>query len=890
VRDPLVGFIRNTHQLVALAESNKARLALVDLAEARHGGWALEKVAANVIATRFNLERLRGEILDAMTDGKSQDEADAIEAQMDAVDLDMLVTLFAPALMPHGDTGIVTVIRDGKREWYEVHDIGLWEALTEARRGAGAQTIIGKLFFGLAHLLRTTATAPLSFTQRNIIRDTLDAKTKAQYNHRWIDTFKAAGFIIRNDESWQLFRASRAGQATLVASDRDYAREQLRRLGRSKLRTILDYTVLHPFDGLRALGELSENSTRLQAFRKSGGLEYTEDGQMRGSVAARESTQDFSKLGSTVRRVNRYVAFFGPMVGGWTRIGQQLREHPGQYAWRAFKIGILPGLLLWAINHDDERYKELPPWAKRAFWHVPIPGMPGHFVWIPRPFDLDHVGHALESYLSWAVDNDKAALNRLPFRNKKDAWELLTQLIPTGALSPLEAFYNYSAHFRRHIVSPFDTKLELDLQYNRWTSEFSKRVGPKIGLAPAQLDHIIYGYTSGIGREALAVLDVALGKNAPARPISQWPLIGGIVRGETAISGNSASVGEFYDRLEELEGKKASARRYAQAGDLARARSLVADYPNLQGELKRLHKARERMTDLRHGIDAIYRAGPDKMTPAQKRERLDEAWFTITQVARLALGKQPLPPRNAASPLPTVKQLGEQLQGAATAPKVMRQTEDFARYRGNADGTWQERAVLPDEILALKRAPGTKAALEEIRDYFKAGNSTNDLFREVMGQYRAEGTEFDVPPVIQPSVFQPDPLVIGSPWLAKLARTIIDLDPVAKESISKVTLGPTRASIDETLEQFPSGRLGNDGWGHLPGNNLLGVYARRVEQDIALNPRLLEDTDKLFDVLVHEVAHAAGHDEAGADGVERVLWKKQRHPFKTSPIPGAAVR
>jgi hypothetical protein len=85
----------------------------------------------------------------------------------------------------------------------------------------------------------------------------------------------------------------------------------------------------------------------------------------------------------------------------------------------------------------------------------------------------------------------------------------------------VEVATNYDTFRDRAIVNPADTNLDTALQYNRWTSDLAKYVGPKIGIAPAKLDHLIYGYGAGLAAGAVQAVDKVAGARAWSRSRSR---------------------------------------------------------------------------------------------------------------------------------------------------------------------------------------------------------------------------------------------------------------------------------------------------------------------------------------------------------------------------------
>lgn len=669
IQDPYITAIRNTHAIVRLAELNASLDQLANLADRTPGGGrVMERIDPNQIATRFNVAQVQQDVLAAL------EQAGAIIELPNAglKDVDARVTVFTPAVIAMGDTGVITILRDGERIWYHVHDKAIWELI--ATKQIAAAGIWLRVLKAGASSLRRLAVATLGFSERNLIRDHIDAKTKADYRHTFIDTLAAAGAIVRNTDSWQRFKASKAAHSALVSPSVDIAKQQIRQLGHGPIRHMLDRTVLHPLEALEALATLSDSAPRLQAFTKVLAREVREgtpgeEAMVRAAITARQITQDFNRMGAAVREANQYIPFLGARIGGLTRAAQALKDDPVRYASKAFAYGIMPGLLLWFLNKDDEEYEEVKGWAKRMFWHVPIPGSRERtgrqeYLWLPRPWDVGDIGNWLETYLDWAVQDDPDAIARLPWQSKKEAWEILLTLLPHAALPPTEILANYDFFRNRNIVSPYDTGLPLEQQYSRWTSEVGKFVGPKIGLAPAHFDHLVYGFTGGYGRGVVDLADAAIDTasgSAIVRPSRTWsavPGVGTFYRGDVLSSG-AQSFDTLYRRLEELDALNRGLRRYVRERRVDDARRVLDTYEPLifdarpvkapkslqfQAERQRLRRAATVLSELRRDVvQPIF--NNMTITPDQKRRQLDRAQQRMVAVARAALRRRPLPAR-----------------------------------------------------------------------------------------------------------------------------------------------------------------------------------------------------------------------------------------------------
>ena len=80
-------------------------------------------------------------------------------------------------------------------------------------------------------------------------------------------------------------------------------------------------------------------------------------------------------------------------------------------AWlKATMLVTVPSVLLWALNHDDDWYKEQPIWLKNNFWLFTIDhGKTIHK--LPKPYEIGLTYASLpERFLDWRVDKDPKAM------------------------------------------------------------------------------------------------------------------------------------------------------------------------------------------------------------------------------------------------------------------------------------------------------------------------------------------------------------------------------------------------------------------------------------------------------------------------------------------------
>lgn len=666
--DPIVTLIEDEFMAVAMATENKFLNELFELADTKGGGAWLEILAPQKAPITFNLQQAKEAVVKAMSDAGVEIEDSVL---LDEKFLDQMVTVWTPQKTTiNGKHYVTRLLPDGTRQWGEVHDRGLWELL-DAHGVQTTSTAIKALGF-FARPIRATATLNIPWVLRNLGRDLFSAMLYSPGLFTPAATVRGLKSILREDEDWQLYLHSLAGQSTFNAQDRDVFKRELRRLSMGQLRRWADMTVMHPFDMLAALRELSEQATRvgaakiqLEAERKSEeGL--TEAGLRRVGVVGREVTQDFQKVGSAVRDFNRMSAFLAAGIGGWTRAAEEAKANPGRLATRLIPY-LAMAAALWLLTKDDDEYDAVPSSEKKIYHHIPIPNALrkegwGPFLRLPRPFEFGDIANIVEGYFDWMVKRDPQFAERLPKIAWDQAFNMLLSLAPDAFLPAAEVAANYDLYFEKAIFNPYETDIDKELQYTRWTTETAKGIGGILDIAPWKVDHMLSSYFTGVYRAAAGGAGRLLGNAGilppPPESVSGVPdaLEGVVVEARRAFYNGervgTADLDEFYDELQRLDGAAKSIRRYYLANRVAKAEeraaeeglSLTVDNKGvpvvMSARLRQLRQARQKLADLRGPIDETYKSRT--MTPADKRQRLNELTEDMVNLARTSLGKSEL--------------------------------------------------------------------------------------------------------------------------------------------------------------------------------------------------------------------------------------------------------
>ena len=657
ILDPIISTIEDTFEFVQRAEQNEAMRTLVEtLKDVEGSGQWLQSVPPDQNVTRVRASEVKDAYADALRDQGLEDEQ--IKAILEDPTLDRQFEIYRPALQATGPKRLMTYLdTKGDRKWVEVKSDELWGALNAMSPTTTSHVI--KALRGFASLARATATLNLPFMVRAVQRDVTQAAIYAPRGMTPADWVKGAKSAVQQDEDLQLYMFSGASQSNYIAIDVDLMKRAKRQASDRGIVNRLS-TVANPFELLRASREIAEIATRVGAGARHRRLWEAEGEVMdeamvqRLAYGMRNWTQNFQKQGTWLRDWNQISMFLTSRVGGWTLAAEQVARNPKQVLSRVAPL-VAASAALWYLHRDDDLYDEIPEHEKQLYWHIPLPQAArdaGYdpFVRIVKPFEWGDAVSQLEVGLdkAWGTgDNRKFAVEGMG----EAAWMLVDWLMPTAFLPVLEVGANYDFFRERNIVSPFDKGLEPELQYSQWTSETSKRLGKLMGYSPSKLDHIILGYTTGVGRMLLSASDTVVNRVAgeAPRPEPQIPFSDlGVKAFRTGLMSGRASIEDFYEEFDRIEGLAGSVRRYwngaefDEAEQVAKTNNLVVKVSGGKVEvsspmLSRMRTARRQMRDMRPYMDHVYNSF--EMTSVEKRARLNVVALDMVNLARMALNK-----------------------------------------------------------------------------------------------------------------------------------------------------------------------------------------------------------------------------------------------------------
>ncbi len=630
--NPLESIVKNTFAIISAADRNMVGVQLANLIDQSP---EIAEVFERVPTPMAKVAQVSAKSLGIDIEGLSE------------ADIDRVIDIFRPSFAVAGDQ--VTVLVNGKKQFYRT-DPFLRNALLNLNTTPSDMGIIGTILSAPAKWLRAGALLSPDFMVRNPARDQLTAFVYSKYGYLpGIDFTKGVAGMLGTSPEYQLYKISGAEHATLVSVDRDYLSQSFKSVLRQK--RVTKY-VKTPIELLQIGRDLTETATRLGAAKRAiaAGASGPEVG-----YTGRNISLDFEKAGSYARVINQYIPFFTAAIRGNAMMIEMFKSNPVRTSLRVFMGITLPSIALYMLNRDEEWYKETPQWQKDLFWLFPPPPGSDTPIRIPKPFELGILfGSTIERFLEYVDTQDISKLTGVA----KSVIEAGTPgFMPQVALPIIENLTNFS-FFRGQKIVP--TSREADppeLQYTQYTSQVSRKLGELLKFSPAKIDNLIAGWTGGLGRYAVDILDGLLKATGispdipePSRTLADTPVVKAfVVRSPIGSSGNT--VNEFYDLLEEYTEGEKFLKEMLERGAENRYEDFKGKHPELlffsdfdrdvfySASARYLRKVARELAEIRKKEDAVF-DDPD-MSPAEKRRIIDRMERLKTEVARRALALFP---------------------------------------------------------------------------------------------------------------------------------------------------------------------------------------------------------------------------------------------------------
>lgn len=531
-----------------------------------------------------------------------------------------------------------TVWQNGEQVVYRTTP-EIYDALTNNDAQTNRFTI--KMASSIAQTLRTGATISPSFIVRNLLRDTMSAtvNSKTGFYLPFVDNVRGAWKLHFDKEFSAEYHASGASMSTYMRADADSSRDLTKELLGHKydsypvvvkqVRQLISWA-WHKYE---KFGNLIEDSTRAGEFRRARkqGLSIDQAGQL-----AREITLDFSRHGKKGQIANKYIPFFNATIQGTDKFIRTFKDNPMRAILNTVIWIILPSLGLWAINHDDDWYKELDENTKYTNWAIPLPG--GTHLLIPKPQEVGILfGSGIEAVLNQMTGTDPHGMKEWA----RQYFDAMTPGVFPAIVRPLvEWLTDYSFWTGRHLIPAGLKNAPSEMQFTSYTSELAKAlgdtwiaknisIGERHGISPVAIDNWISGWFGSAGRFVANMLNDPIsyvrGNSRPSEPAKYWyemPVIGSFVR-------QNGQNSEYVNRMYEIQKDMNDDYERSDAGKQRKGKKSSSNKPK---ELKQIDTAVSSVSKLNKEIKAI-RNDPKK-DPGRKRQEIDQRRTKINDLAK----------------------------------------------------------------------------------------------------------------------------------------------------------------------------------------------------------------------------------------------------------------
>ena len=468
-----------------------------------------------------------------------------------------------------------------------------------------------------AQWLRTGSTMSPSFILRNLIRDTLFAGIASKNGFIPIyDSIRGMNALLNNQQLRSEFNASGVISSNFYGDGESVMRSLESMAGGKKWQELglLDIAkgIFHrPIEGLEWISNLAEAGTRMGEFMRA-----REKGKSVDQAAydAVEITLNFGRSGATGQQINRMVPFFNACIQGGDKLYRMYKADPRRTLLRIGTYIVLPSIVLWLWNHDEDWYKELDPNIKMTNWILP------NGIRIPKPQEAGILfGSGAEAMLDTANGQDPKAMANW---RSQVLDTLVPGVIPTLVLPLAEWITNYSFFRGKPVVSKSQERLPDELQYGPYTSEMSKALGdnPVMKLSPVKIDNLWRGYTGTMGMFLWQAPDLLIAekRNLPEKKLSEMAFARDFVVNDMNLT---RTMNDFYQLREE------AAKWQAGYGKKGKPTIAVSGVNTAASTISKLQKEIRDITT------------SSKYTPAQKRMLIDKNRAKQQKVAQLCLKK-----------------------------------------------------------------------------------------------------------------------------------------------------------------------------------------------------------------------------------------------------------
>lgn len=578
------------------------------------------------------------------------------------LDLEKTIDIFAPNNKIDRQNLITSFINENGKRVYLQFASGtedLFYSIMNLDKNANSQFL--KIMRAMNMPLRYGATmANLGFAIPNMISDTAQAAIYSEAGFvpvvdnaiGVLDVLTATNKTVRNfmnkispeyakriNNLYSIYQQTGASSSTRMSQYRKSAQEIMGDVYGTSSKNLGINDKFRPLknllDVMTYIPELSESSTRFRVFERNyenyknkGGTEI--DARIKAAIESRDATQDFGRTGTITREINQLIPFSAARVGSAYTFSEKISANPKVVGAKIALLSVV-AMAIKAIGYDDDEIEELNQRKKDDNFVLKIGDT---IVTIKKPQgilrSIINLTEYIQDLATGHIEEGKEAerlgewLNNAIMDNMPA--DEITGLVPNAVAPLIENAINKDFYYNNDIVKSYDTDLPDAQQYYDYNSQLAIWLGSIFNYSPAKIDNLISGYFGGLGTTVTNVIDWISGKLGFSAEEPNMGLEDSTIgkRFVVNVNENSQSVDDIYERQEELTKKQ-------NGGTITESE---------EQELETIKEAINKMAALNKQIKAIKQ--DMNMTGDEKAEKIRPLQEQKTDVARQALGKEPI--------------------------------------------------------------------------------------------------------------------------------------------------------------------------------------------------------------------------------------------------------
>ena len=486
---------------------------------------------------------------------------------------------------------IVSVMRNGVPEYYEMHDPGLLKAL-ENMNPHKSNAFIS--FMGTATRISSTLVTSVSprfglFT--NPIRDFntgyIFSKTTNNPVAYTVDWFKAFIEAVRNTDDFKSYVANGGGYVGSITSNANVLRGIYKDMVKPSSKLKESINPRNWLESLSGLANAIDSAPRFAEYKRA--LEQNGGDVIAAVQEGMDVTVNFRQSGRTTKEINNLVMFHSAKVTSIGQNAERILKNRRIFA-KWLTVNFLKtamhvaALVLFSKMFDEgdedtlKDYQNLSTYNKFANWCYPIGD--GQFLRVPKETNVMALSSVLDAtWERFVLENPDAF---------KDMDEYLVDALMVADPNPLKAAGDLVSD-----VTFFGTVLDLAKnetftgapivpngyqyraapeQYNEKTSALAIKLGSITGMSPFQIDYIIDDTTGFVGdvilnltKQGGTTLKDAVGlKDTSKKSVLKGIPVPGVVLRDSVYSTDVVS--NFYDTKEGYDKRSGSYDAVGEAG------------------------------------------------------------------------------------------------------------------------------------------------------------------------------------------------------------------------------------------------------------------------------------------------------------------------------------